>query len=111
GLTGIQPTAASPEEQGRVLSGDQLVAGADPVLDGAGGRFTEGDGALLVAFARDGESAAGQIDVADVEGAQLAHADAGRVEDLHHRPVPQGQRPLCGSDVFTGRILAFSPIP
>ena len=45
------------------------------------------DPTLLGPFARDGDDTVGQIEVVDIETAQLGHPDTARIEELEHRVV------------------------
>ena len=56
------------------------------------GRFAERHGPLLVALAQHAQQPPRRVDVVDVEAAQLADPDAGRVEHLDDESVPQRKR-------------------
>ena len=53
--------------------------------------MTERHGALLAALAEDPDHVAVEVDVVHVEAAQLAHPDAGRIEQLQDRHVADAQ--------------------
>ena len=88
------PPAAGTEEQRRPGAGHRQRGppGSQPGAEGALGGRAVRDGALLAALAQHPDDAALVVEVVDVEAAELADADAGRVEQLEHRDVAQPHR-------------------
>jgi hypothetical protein len=62
----------------------------------------ERDGALLAAFAEEPNHAAAEIDVVDVQRAQLRYPRAGAVQDLDHGQIPRRER--SGDRLLSGFI-------
>jgi hypothetical protein len=101
-------TAAARAEQERgaaVGRGERGPPVTQPRLDGALGRHSKGDGALPGALAEDAHDTAGQVDVVDVEPAQLGDADPAGVEHLQDGGVaePDRVRPLVRVGAGAGR--------
>ncbi len=62
------------------------------MIQGPLGGSAEGDHALLVAFADDGDDAECGLAVGDAEGADLAGAEAAGVHEFEDGPVPEPER-------------------
>src|SRR5580693_10426877 len=93
GLTWIQPFSSHPEQQcgTRCWRGQFRPSVTEPTLHGTLRRYTERDGALLVALAEYPQHTPTALDVVDVESAELAHPNSGGVQQLHYRAVAQCQ--------------------
>ena len=63
-----------------------------PEVERLGGRPAERHRPLLASLAEDPDDVPLAVDVVDVEPDQLAHPDAGGVEQLEHRDVAQPDR-------------------
>ena len=74
-----------------------LAALPEVVRHGVACRIAERQAADLRAFAEHRDRAVAEVDVADVETAALADAEAGAVEQLEHREVPAGRATAAAS--------------
>ncbi len=90
GLAHIEPPTPGAQQQRRPgLRGDQRRAPVgQPGAQRLGGRFPERGAALLVALTQYAQQPVSGVDVVDVQAAQLADPDAGRIQQLDDQPVP-----------------------
>jgi hypothetical protein len=77
-------------------------AGGQPAAHGVQPGVADRDGALLAALAEEPDHAAAEIDVVDVQRAQLRYPRAGAVQDLDHGQIPRRERP--GDRLFSGLV-------
>ena len=88
------PTGAQEESWAAALVRHCRASGAEPVLDGADGGLTHGDGALAPALAQDAEGAAFTVQIVDVEPAEFAGSHTRAVKHLKNGEVTKAQGAL-----------------
>lgn len=90
GLALVESGAAPTEQQRRTGRGcgQGRSTRVNPHVQRAIGRGTERYDALLVTLAEYAQDQPSPIDIVDVEAAELADSDTGRVEQLDDQPVP-----------------------
>jgi hypothetical protein len=100
-----QPSTPHADEQGvsGFLGGEYGSTVGEPVPYPALGRLAIGDGALLAALAHHSHDPAIAVDVGTIESDELTDSDAGRIQQLQHRPVAQSDRVL-GAGVVSNRF-------
>jgi hypothetical protein len=96
-----QPSTPHADEQGvsGFLGGEYGSTDREPVPYRAPGRLAIGDGALLAALAHHSHDPAIAVEVGTIESDELTDSDAGRIQQLQHRPVTHSDRVLGGGVV------------
>lgn len=105
----VNPSPPASEEQRRPASfrGELWATNRAPLLNGFPRRHPVWDGPLLVPLADDSHDLTLVIDIVSVECSELAHPDAGRIQQLEHGSVPNMDRVL----VITGDGSDLEQLP